>query len=116
MDMATKTNKHIAKVIKDRSTKLDGKEFADPGFEAFLPHIECLNLGGAQLGVDITRNSVSSIPRDIRDNRRTQRIIVLAEIEEALTTHYPSTGKEDKLAKIKLIRKHFDAAWAEVEE
>jgi hypothetical protein len=116
MEMETKTNKHFAKVVKDRSTLLDGKEFPDPDFSCFLPHIQCLNLGGKQMGVDTTRNSEHTIPRDVRDNRRTQRIIVLAEIEEVLTTHFPSTGKDDKLAKVKLVRKHFDAAWAEVEE
>lgn len=116
MNLDTKSDEHIAHVIKDRSTLLDGKEFSDPTFASFLPHIKCLNLGGRQLGVDTTRTSAGIIPRDPRDNRGTQRKIVLAEIEDLLTTHYPSTGAKDKQAKIALIRKHFNASWVEVEE
>ena len=37
MEMDTKTDRHFAKVIKDRSTLLDGREFQDPTFESFLP-------------------------------------------------------------------------------
>lgn len=116
MDMATKTNAHFAKVLKDRSTLLDGKEFPDPGFEHFLPHIQCLNLGGRQLGVDVTRTSEHTIPRDVRDNNRTQRKIVLAEIEDLLVLHFPSTAAKDKAAKIALLKKHFNATWTEMEE
>jgi hypothetical protein len=36
MNMDTKADEHVAHVIKDRSTLLDGNEFADPGFEQFL--------------------------------------------------------------------------------
>jgi hypothetical protein len=116
MDMATKTNKHIAKVIKDRATLLDGKEFPDPAFECFLPHIQCLNLGGQHMGVDTSRTSAGIIPADVRDNRRTQRKIVLAEIEDLLVTHHPSTGAADKKAKIELLKTHFKASWVEIEE
>jgi hypothetical protein len=116
MDMATKTNHHYAKVMKDRSTLLDGKEFADPTFENFLPHVALLNLGARQMGVDVTRTSAHTIPADIRDNRRTQRKIVLAEIEDLLVTHHPSTGAADKKAKIELLKKHFGASWVEIEE
>jgi hypothetical protein len=68
MEMDTKTDRHYAKVIKDRSTLLDGREFQDPTFECLIPHIQCLNLGGRQLGVDTSRTSVAMIPADIRDS------------------------------------------------
>ncbi len=115
MEMESKTNKHFAKVLKDRSTLLDGKEFPDPTFQCFLPHIQCLNLGGKQMGVDVTRTSVSMIPGDIRDNRATQRKIVLAEIEDLLVLHHPSTGAADKKKKIELLQTHFGASWVEIE-
>jgi hypothetical protein len=117
MEMATKTNKHFAKVVKDRSTLLDGKEFPDPTFECFLPHIQRLNLGGRHMGVDMSRTSEHTIPGDVRDNRRTQRKIVLAEIEDILCVHFPSTAQKDKASKIGLVRKHFNnASWTECEE
>lgn len=116
MDMKTKRDLHFATVIKDRSTLLDGKEFADPDFSHFLPHIDCLNLSGRQLGVDVTRTSEHMIPRDARDDRRTQRKIALAEIEDLLTMHYPSTAAKEKATKIGLVRKHFNATWTELQE
>jgi hypothetical protein len=115
MDMASKTNKHFAKVLKDRSTLLDGKEFADPTFDHFLPHIQCLNLGGRQLGVDTTRTSVSLIPPDVRDNRSTQRKIVLDEIESLIVLHHPGQAAADKKKKLELLRTHFEASWTEIE-
>ncbi len=115
MDMATTTIRHIAKVIKDRSTLLDAKEFSDPTFEAFLPHIKCLNLGGKQLGVDTTRTSVNMIPADVRDNNATQRKIVLDEIESLLVRFYPSTSGADRKSKLDLLHTTFAASWTEME-
>ena len=115
MEMTTRTVKHYAKVLKDRSTLLDGKEMADPTFKDFLPHVKCLNLGGRQLGVDTTRTSDQLIPQDVRDNRHTQRKIVLGEIEDLLVLHHPSTSGPDRKAKIELLRDNFGASWAEIE-
>lgn len=115
LDMATKINHHTAKVLKDRSTKLDGKEFPEPTFESFLGHIECLNLGGKQLGIDTSRTSAHLIPADVRDNRATQRKIVLAEIEDMLVLHYPGQTATEKKTKLELLRAHFGATWTEME-
>lgn len=115
-----------ATILKDRSTLLDGKSFAFEDkrnieanvrqtFGTFLPHIKCLNLGGKQLGVDTTRTSTHAIQPEKKDWSSTQRAIVLEEIEAVLVEHYPSTSKEDKLAKAALILKHFDTrSWTEV--
>lgn len=115
-----------ATILKDRSTLLDGKCFAfeDKGnteanarqtFGTFLPHIKRLNLGGKQLGVDTTRTSAHAIQPEKKDWSSTQRQIVLEEIEAVLIEHYPSTSKEDKLAKAALILKHFETrSWTEV--
>jgi hypothetical protein len=56
-------------VVKDRFDLIDGKVFENPTFEAFLPHIERLNLGGSQIGFDATRSSVGMFPADPQDNR-----------------------------------------------
>jgi hypothetical protein len=103
-------------VLKDRAGLIDGKEFTNPTFESFLPHIERLNWGGMQRTVDLGRNSVASIPADIRDNRWTHRQIVLSEIEDLLVLHHPSTSGADKQAKLRLLRKYFDASWAEIDK
>lgn len=115
MDMADKVDRHVAHVIKDRSTLLDGKEIADPDFAAFLPHIKCLNLGGRQMGVDTTRTSAASIPSDSREDAGFRRAVLLEEIETLLVLHYPSSSAEHKKRKIELIRTHFNAVWKELE-
>jgi hypothetical protein len=39
MEMDTKTDRHYAKVIKDRSTLLGGRQFQNPTLECLIPHI-----------------------------------------------------------------------------
>jgi hypothetical protein len=117
LNMVTKVNSHIAKVMKDRSTQIDGKEFVVPTFESFLPHIQCLNLGGRQLSVDTTRTSVSVIPADIRDTRRRNVTIVLEKIEALLNFFHPSSSGADKKAKISLCEKHLGTtSWTAIQD
>jgi hypothetical protein len=122
-----------AHILKDRSNLIDGKTFtftaADEHgsrlpthelvlqtFRAFQPHIKRLNLGGKQLGVDTTRTSEHAVQVDRKDWNSTHKTIVLEEIDAVLTERWPSTGKEDKLAKAAAIFKHFETrSWTEVE-
>ena len=119
--MEREFNSHLNKVthrgiiMKDRSSTLDDKEFDDPTFQDFLPHIALLNLGGGHIGVDTAGNSQHILTMEKRDWQPVQKKIVLDEIETLLTLRYPSTGKEDKVAKLKLILKHFNATWTEIE-
>jgi hypothetical protein len=114
-DMDTMKVHRTATILKDRSTQIDGKQFRNPKFEHFMPHIKFLNLGGKQLGVDTTRNSEHTIAPDTRDNNRTQRKIVLDEIESLMVFHHPGTSAADKKAKLELLRTHFNASWTEIE-
>jgi hypothetical protein len=105
-----------ATVLKDRSTLLDGKEFENPSFKSFAPHIAKLNLGGDHLGVDTSRTSEHDISADRKDWSPVQRKIVIDEIQTLLVLHIPGQAAADKQRKAQLIRKHFDASWAEIEE
>lgn len=105
-----------ATILKDRAALLDGQSFEDPGFEEFLPHIQMLNLGGRQMGVDTSRNSQHMITVDKRDWQPVQRRIVIDETQTLLTLHFPSQGAEDKKNKLKSLLAHFDATWTEIEE
>ena len=117
-EMNTYTNKtaHRAYIMKDRSTLLDSREFDDPGFKHFLPHINCLNLGGMHVGVQTGGDSQHILKTEKRDWAPVQRRIVLREIEDLLVLHHPSTGAEDKKKKILLVKECFQASWTEVEE
>lgn len=118
-DMETKTNYRTATVLKDRADLIDGKTIRNPTFEDFLPHIQFLNLGGQQLGVDTSRTSEDMISRDGKSEwqaRKEQKEIVLDEIQQVMVKHYPSTSKEDKLAKIALLEEHFGTrSWKRLE-
>jgi hypothetical protein len=103
-------------VLKDRSTLLDGKVFVDPKFVNFLPHIERLNLGSRQLGVDTTRGTKHNIPDDRRDSGPVQRKIVIGEIQDLLVLHIPGQAAADKQRKVALLKQHFKAGWVEIEE
>lgn len=105
-----------ASVLKDRSTLLDGQEFEDPGFAEFLPHIQMLNLGGRQLGVDTSRTSDHLIKHDKRDWQPVQRKIVLDEIQNLMVLHIPGQAAADKQRKVGLLRQYFAAGWVEMEE
>jgi AAA domain len=116
MNVAEKTIWRTGTVLKDRSTMLDGKEFVNPTFQSFLPHVQRLNLGGKQMGVDTSRTSEASIPSDKKDWNPVQRRIVVDEIQTLLTFHIPGQAAADKKRKIELLRQHFKASWTEIEE
>ena len=114
-DMETMKVFRTASILKDRSTSIDGKQFRNPSFKDFMPHIKHLNLGGKQLGVDTTRNSEHTIAADTRDNNRIQRKIVIDEIETLIVLHHPGQSAADKKAKLELLRDNFGAGWVEIE-
>lgn len=118
-DLNTKIVSRVAIVLKDRSQRLDGKQFPNPTFQTFLPHIDFLALGGKHEGVDATRNSEDAIPDDdtphLSDMKSIRRGIALDEIEAILVKHYPSTSAADKKAKAELVEKHFHTtSWTEI--
>lgn len=103
-----KTIVRTATVLKDRSTLLDGKQFDNPEFKAFLPHIKKLNLGGAHTGFDATRTSSALFPKEDRDDTRYDRDIILEKVGALLEQHgFGGTAKEAKAGRHELMEKHF---------
>jgi len=105
-----------ATILKDRAALLDGQSFEDPGFDEFLPHIQMLNLGGRQMGVDTSRNSQHMITIDKRDWQPVQRRVVQDEIKDLLLLHFPGQTAQEKTGKVKSLLAAFNASWAEIEE
>ena len=107
-------------VLKDRFSKIDGKCFDNPTFETFLPHINMLNLGGVQVGVDTTRNSEALFSSDdgqaLAEVRRKQAIWT-EEIESTLTAAYPGRSSEETKKKLDLLKMAFGGyAWAMIKD
>lgn len=119
LDIHDKVVARTATILKDRSRKLDGKQFTDPNFETFLPHIEFMALGGKHETPDVTRTSEDMMPDDdapLSDLKSVHRKIALDEIQALLVEHYPSTGAEDKKAKAALIKEFFHTpSWTLIE-
>lgn len=98
--------KRTAIVTKDRFRTLDGKELPNPTFNSFVPHIEKLNWGGQQGGIDVSRTSDGLIEPDQYDRRRTDRDIIVDQISDLLTKHFGAT-QDDKKKRIELLEAAF---------
>jgi hypothetical protein len=123
---------HCAKIMKDRTMLLDGKEFRFSGhyndgsemptkalvsqvWNSFAPHVKELNLGGQHLGIQTSGDSTHIIKTEKRDWAPTQRLIVLDEIKDLFTMHVPGQTAADKQRRVILLKTHFSAGWQEIE-
>jgi hypothetical protein len=99
-----------AHIIKDRSTRLDGRSIKNPTFADFRPHIDFLNLGGVQLGVDTSRDSGDLIGSDGSKRdwrwRQEQRDIALDEIVEVIGKHHGGQSADAKKARGDVLEQH----------
>lgn len=120
-DVRTNTVVRTAYVLKERFDCIDGKSMANPTFADFLPHIQRLNLGGVQLGVDTTRDSTALFASGDGDTQwkyeMRQKDIALDEIKEEITKHLGfGTDHETKKNKAELLEKVSGTrSWARVE-
>lgn len=99
-----------AHVVKDRFDIIDSKEFVNPKFEDFLPHISMLDLSGSQDPIDTSRNSegVFNFEGDGELAKRARRRALLcAEMAGLLNKYVPGTSKEEKQAKARIVEKLF---------
>lgn len=107
-----------AVILKDRTTLMNGEEIDYPTYESFRPIIQRLNIGGAHVGVDTSRNSVAYVEGPGSSVERKQRVaVVLEEIKnlfvEAGVNSRTDDGKRDM---IRYLRSAFGtSAWTQVE-
>jgi hypothetical protein len=91
-----------ATVLKDRSRRIDGRVFKNPTFANFRAHIECLNLGGVHLSVDLSRDNSALFQNDGKpkwQREKEMKEIALAEIADLLAKHFPGQAVEQKRLK-----------------
>lgn len=104
---------HKATILKDRYGLIDGREFNNPTFKTFLPHIRKL-VPGAHATIDTSLKTQPLIDGDGVDYGR-KRTILLDEIKEELLRKWPSTSKDDKAAKGDLLEEVFGTrSWERV--
>jgi hypothetical protein len=98
-------------VIKDRFNIIDSAQFDDPTFDNILPHVKLLNIGGEQMGVDVTRTSDSLFDStgDLEKQRIAKRKeIALEELQSVFVKAGLSTSSEEsKKRKIDILEKTF---------
>lgn len=108
----------VAKILKDRSTKLDGKEIVNPKFVDFLPHIECLNLGGQHAAIDKSDNKAlfADDGRPKWEVDKQEKDCVLEEVLEVIKKHFGGADAASKEERLKLMESHFGTrAWSRIE-
>lgn len=108
-----------AQILKDRSTRIDGKTFKNPTIAHFMPHIEYLNLGGCHVGVDTSRDngelfSDDGEPKWQKEKRLKE--IALDEIIEVINKFHGGTSNDAKKAKADLLEKHLGSrSWERIQ-
>lgn len=82
----------MAYILKDRSTRLEGKKFIDPTFEDFKPMFDFLNIGSNHVGIQTDRDSRVLFDRDSDQNsfeHKRKRAILIEEIQGLLQSVFP---------------------------
>lgn len=109
-----------AKILKDRSATIDGKEIRNPSFDSFLPHIDCLNLGGVSAKVDTQSDSGALFADDgslTRQRRYKEKELVLDEIKNVLGKHFQGQSADAKEKKAQALEEYFATrSWGRVEQ
>lgn len=96
---------HRAWVIKDRFDQINGHKFDDPDFEAFLPHISRLNLGGSHVGVDTSVDSTQLFNTDRSVSERfKQRDIMIEELGAEMDLRFNTRTDEGKKQRIEWLK------------
>jgi len=107
-----------AHVLKDRSVRADGSPNLDgmifdyrkdspedKVFNDFLPHFQCINFGGTQIGLDTSRNSEELFGKEGKPQwkqNKDRAKVALEELDGLVTLMFPTVSVMDKKAKIQL--------------
>lgn len=111
---------HVAYIIKDRSTKLEGARLVNPTFEDFKPHFDRLNIGGEHVGV-VASDATSKLfePGNERNflERKKKVDILMEEVEGELVAAFPGQTAPEKAAKVNAIGEAFGTrSWKALED
>jgi hypothetical protein len=104
-------------IVKDRFDVIDSKDFDDPTFEHILPHVKLLNLGGSHNPLEtVTSDEKLFDINNDKEKTRARISIALEKIENNLVALFPSTGGNDKQAKILTLKELTGtSSWSEIQ-
>jgi hypothetical protein len=107
---------HRGHVRKDRFDIINGSHFDNPGFEAFLPHIQLLNLGGEHLAIETERNSEAIFDDpNVGEKRALNKEILCEKITNEIKKLFPGQTEKDKASRIALLEEVFGTnSWTEI--
>lgn len=118
-DMNSQKNNHIARILKDRSTVIDGHVFINPDFKHFLPHVEQAVIGGKHTKIDLEANSqemFKDVDNSGFDKTRLEKDAVLEEIKNLGQRLVPGATAKDKTRKLDILKQCFTTdAWTRIE-
>lgn len=107
-----------ATILKDRFNEIDGKQFENPTFETFLPHVGRLSASGHTV-VDTevkTPMKVDGAGDAEWQRERRNRAILCEEIQGEMVKRWPGQTAEEKKAKLEAIERLFGTrSWTKVE-
>jgi hypothetical protein len=104
-----------ATVIKDRSTRIDGKTFRNPTYADFSPAIEILLANASWKRSESTDSGGLFESEEDRKAYAIEHTILLEKIEAEMTAAWPGQKAEEKKAKVEALAKHFGTrSWTEV--
>lgn len=110
--------KRKATVLGDRFNQIDGKEFVDPTFEFFAPHVNRL-VKGAHSPVDTTTKTETGADAEGNaewERERKTRTILCEEAQGLIVSVYPGQSAAEKKQKTDLIEQCFGTrSWTAVE-
>ena len=97
---------HVAYVLKDRTTRVEGARFVNPTFKDFEPVFSFLNIAGEHVGVETQNNSRALFEKDNDQNfldKRKRVEVLKEEIMGELLSAFPGQSAEEKKAKTDLV-------------
>jgi hypothetical protein len=107
---------HRAWVLKDRFDVINAQSFDNPGFEAILPHVRLLNIGGEHLAIETDHDSQDLFDDpNIGEKRALNKEILCEKIANEIKKLYPGQTEKDKAARTALFEEVFGTnSWTEI--
>jgi hypothetical protein len=107
---------HRAHVRKDRFDVINGHHFDDPGLDAFMPHVERLNLGGEHKAIEPGRDSQAILDDpNMGEKKALNKEILCEKIGNEIKKLYPGQSEGEKKARIALLEEVFGTnSWTEI--